>query len=1093
MAMRSKRRPSKRRPSRTRLAVAFLAAAVSMGGMAATAEAAPAANQDPAQWVNPFVGTRPGGEDHGTGGGAGNTFPGAVAPFGMVQWSPDTVKAQHGGYFYDDNALKGFSLTHLSGAGCSTYEDIPFIPFAGEVTTSPATDPAHYTSTFSHANEQATAGKYSVKLDNGIGVDLTTTQRTGSGRFSYPAGVPSTLLVNTSGSVMGTDDAEITIGTDSISGWATSGRFCGTDANYRIYFHAQFDTPFASVGTWRDGAVTPGKPAERGGARPKVARPEGDHAAKAETASVAPQSTTVSGPGSGGWVTFDNLAGTTVNVQVGLSFVSVDGAKENLKAENDKRSFDDVATGARQAWNDRLNQIAITGGTDAERTTFYTALYHSLIQPNVFSDADGKYAGFDGRIHTADKGHAMYTNFSGWDIYRSEAQLLAMLAPRETSDIARSMIAYAEQGGSWDRWTVANDYTGVMNGDPYHIIVSTAYAFGAKDFDANKALLLMLRGATQPTQGYTERPGLEDYLKLGYVPGAGADTLEYTSADFAIAQLARRLGDSASYQTFMGRAQNWQNLYNPASGYLQPRRADGAFAEPYDPASPSGWVEGNGAQYSWMVPYDAAGLITAFGGNQPVVSRLDNFFTDLNAGTEKPNAFMGNEPNANAPWLYAFAGRPDKTQSIVRRAMTELYNPNPEGLVGNDDLGQMSSWYVWAALGMYPEIPGRAEMVLGSPLFPQAVVKTGNGKTITINGAGAAANAPYVTGLKVNGMPSTRPWLPEALMSEGGTLDFALSATPDPAWGSAPQDAPPSFRDGEKASLSFVDPSRVVVPAGSGGTAAVGVQDLSGTARTWQWSAGSVDGITASPASGSVDVPAAGKGRTEFTVTVPPGTAEGTRQLPITLTSPGRQPITAVLTVLVAEPGSWLATVNNAGISPDVKPAAANFDGVGWSYSADALAKAGATPGGTVSFGGLSYAWPNFPAGEPDNVMAMGQTVNLPDAPAGAGRLGLLGAAGNGKAEGTMTITYTDGSTTTASIGFSDWTLGGGGQQPSYGNQIALATPYRNSTSGAPQQIQTNVFAAVPIALDAGKQVRSVTLPSSVQGGSLHIFAIALG
>jgi predicted alpha-1,2-mannosidase len=1046
---------------------------------AVQADAAPA--QDLAKWVNPFVGTRPGGEDRGTGGGAGNTFPGAVVPFGMVQWSPDTVREQQGGYFYDSTALKGFSLTHLSGAGCDIYEDIPFIPYAGTVTTSPATDPGHYTMPFSHANEQATAGKYSVKLDSGVNVELSATQRTGSGRFSYPQNSPSTLLINTSGSIAGTDDAQITIGKDTVSGWAASGRFCGTDSHYRVYFYAKFDTPFASIGTWRNGTVTPNKAVENGGAQAKVA----PQTKVAQSESKKPVDTTVSGPGSGGYVTF--APGAQVNVQVGLSFVSADGAQANLKAENNHRSFDDVAAAARQAWNDRLNQVHVTGGSDADKTTFYTALYHSLIQPNVFSDVDGKYAGFDGRVHTADKGHAMYTNFSGWDIYRSEIQLLALLAPKETSDIANSMVTYAAQGGAWDRWTVANDYTGVMNGDPYHIIVSSAYAFGAKDFDANNALLSMIRGATQPTtQGYTERPGLADYQTLGYVPGAGADTLEYTSADFSIAQLAARLGDSSTYQNFMKRAQNWQNLYNPATGYLQPRQADGTFTTPYNPGSSSGWVEGNGAQYSWMVPYDAAGLITAFGGNQAVQSRLDEFFTELNAGTQDPHAFLGNEPNANAPWLYDFAGAPYKTQAIVRRAMTELYNPNPEGLVGNDDLGQMSSWYVWSALGMYPEIPGRSELVLGSPLFSKVELTTGAGKKITVTGNGSGQ---YVAGLKVNGTTTTKPWLPESFVATGGTLDFTLSSTPDTSWGSAPGDAPPSFREGETPALSFVDPARVVVPGGATGTAAVGAQDLSGTARSWHWTAAPPAGITVTPSSGDLAIPAGGKASADVTVSVANGTAEGSYQVPITMTASGQPSLSATLGVLVAQPGSWLATVNNAGISPDAKPAAANFDGVGFSYSSDALAAAGAKAGSTVTVNGLSYSWPNFPAGSPDNVIAQGQTVNV----SGSGHLAFLGAAANGNASGTVTITYTDGTTSTASLGFSDWTLGAGAAQPAFGNQVAFRTPYRNSVGGDPQQINTYVFASTPIALTAGKTAKSVTLPSSISGGQLHVFAIGIG
>jgi hypothetical protein len=286
-----------------------------------------------------------------------------------------------------------------------------------------------------------------------------------------------------------------------------------------------------------------------------------------------------------------------------------------------------------------------------------------------------------------------------------------------------------------------------------------------------------------------------------------------------------------------------------------------------------------------------------------------------------------------------------------------------------------------------------------------------------------------------------------------------------------------------------VDPARVVAPAGSATKASVGVQDLSGVAHNWNWSATSVDGITVTPGSGTVAVPSAGKAAAEISVTVPPGTADGPRRIPVTFSSPGLATTQAVLTVLVAQPGSWLATVDNAGISPDAKPSAANFDGGGWSYSSDALNAAGAAPGGTVTVDGLKYTWPSFPAGEPDNVIAAGQTVNV----TGSGRLAFLGSASNGSASGPLTITYTDGTKSTATLGFSDWTLGGGGAQPSFGNKIALSTPYRNASGGDPQQIRTMVFASAPISLTAGKSVASVTLPSAVSGGALHVFAIAAG
>ncbi|MBW4716515.1 GH92 family glycosyl hydrolase [Saccharothrix sp. SC076] len=1049
--------------------------------------AAQAQPDDPARWVNPFVGTQPGGPDHGTGGGAGNTFPGADVPFGMVQWSPDTVTRQHGGYHYPDNRIKGFSLTHLSGAGCSTYQDIPITPFAGEVTTSPAADPNRYVSTFSHANETAAPGHYGVTLDSGTRVDLTVTQRTGVGRFAYPGGSTSTLLVNTSGSIAGADDAEITIGADSISGWATSGRFCGADHRYRVYFHARFDQAFASVGTWKNGAVTPGKTTERGGSprRGDLGDARKTLAAQHEERTAGALDTTVAGPGSGGWVTFDN---PDVTMHVGLSFVSVDGAKRNLEAESAGKSFDDVRTAARAAWNDRLNQVEVTGGTDARRTAFYTALYHSLLQPNVFSDVDGRYPGFDGRLHTAEGGHAVYTNFSGWDVYRSEMQLLSLLAPKESADMVRSMVLFAEQGGSWDRWTVANGYTGVMVGDPYHVMVSTAYAFGAKDFDANKALLLMLRGATQPTHGYQERPGLRDYQDLGYVPvatggvwGAPATTLEYTSADFAIAQLARRLGDSAIWQAFMARAQHWQNIFNPATGYTQARNRDGSFVEPFNPASPDNWVEGNAAQYTWMVPYNARGLFTAMGGDAKVRERLDFYFTKLNAGPNEPHAFLGNEPVMHTPWLYNWAGAPAKTQAVVRKAVDELFGPGPDGLVGNDDLGQMSSWYVWAALGVYPAIPGRAELVVHSPLFEEVTITRPNGKPIVLKTSGTGV---HVRDLKLDGRAQTRTWLPESLIANGGVVEFGLGAEPT-AWGTGPADAPPSFRDGEIGQQTYLQPGRLVLPAGGTGVVEVGAQDFSGRGGGVAWSAQPPTGIAVTPASGGITAPPGERAGHRVRVDVAPDAAERTHRVPVVFSNGQR----STLSVLVADPGSLRAAFDNTGTSPDDDQAIGNFDGSGWSYSRKALGEQGLSPGATVSRDGIPYTWPSSPVGEPDNANASGQTVVLN---ATGTKLGLLGSAAGGRASGTLTVTYADGTTQQADVGFSDWALGGNSATPpSFDNRVVATMPYRNSVGGEAQQLKVFVFATAPIAL-SGKPVKSVTLPAGVTGGTFHVFAIGL-
>ncbi|MFD1047187.1 GH92 family glycosyl hydrolase, partial [Kibdelosporangium lantanae] len=352
----------------------------------------------------------------------------------------------------------------------------------------------------------------------------------------------------------------------------------------------------------------------------------------------------------------------------------------------------------------------VTGGTDTQLRTLYTALYHSLLHPNVFSDVDGKYTGFDNQVHQTVSGHTQYANFSGWDVYRSQVALVALVAPAEASDIAQSAINQNVYSGYFDRWTLANGGTGVMNGDPLTAIISTMYAFGATNFDAADGLRRSVAGVND----IRERPGWLQYNQYGYVPtglgdvwGSASTTLEYTSADFAISQLAARLGDTANAENFLRRAQNWRSLFESGNKYLQPRNTDTTFPG-FSPTQTNEYVEGNAGQYTWMVPYNYRGLFDAMGGNASVLSRLDSFFVELNAGPDKNEAYLGNEPTLETPWSYAYAGAPYKTQDIVRRALTTIFKPIPEGEVGNDDLGEMSSWAVWAALGMYPEAPGRA-------------------------------------------------------------------------------------------------------------------------------------------------------------------------------------------------------------------------------------------------------------------------------------------------------------------------------------------------------------------------------------------------
>jgi len=515
----------------------------------------------------------------------------------------------------------------------------------------------------------------------------------------------------------------------------------------------------------------------------------------------------VTGPKTGGFVGFDTNKDNVVELKVALSYVSVADAWKNLDKEIPGWDFGVVRKAADDTWNRELSQIAISGGKPEEQRVFYTALYHALLAPNVFSDVNGEYRGFDNHVHVA-KGYTQYANYSGWDIYRDAMQLISLLHPKAASDMIRSLVVDEQQGGGLPMWPVANDEACQMVGNPACPIIADAYAFGARDFDAHAALKAMLKGATQPgakCNGCQEWDSLASYLKHGYLgpddkghnhwPHSGpSQMLEFTTADFSIAQMAKALGDTATYQTFMKRAQFWRNTFNTQTGYIAPRRDNGSFI-PVDPASRKYYVEGNAAQYSWMVPYNMQSLIHLMGGNAAVVKRLDHFFTELNAGDESPYFWIGNEPVFAVPWAYDFAGAPWGAQDVARRVEAELYTSRPNGLPGNDDLGAMSAWYVFAALGTYPAIPGVGGFAFDSPLFPKAVIHLGNGKVTTIVGENASLANPYVQRLNVNGKPYQHTWIPYDPF-QGATLQFSLGPTPNKQWGTRPDDAPPSFTEG---------------------------------------------------------------------------------------------------------------------------------------------------------------------------------------------------------------------------------------------------------------------------------------------------------
>ncbi len=737
---------------------------------AATAAAADAPI-DPVTLVDPLIGTSGNAID-----GPSDTFPGADAPFGMVQWSPDTTsRPSGGGYSYKDELITGFSLTHLSGPGCDVFGDIAILPMVG-----PIADPAGATQPFTHVTEIASPGYYGIMLGQpAIRTQLTVTPRTGLGEFTFPASVQANLLINVSSNEVGVADARIKfVGNDQVEGSATSGWFCGMPGTYTVYFALQFNRPFVAHGTWQRRHLTP----------------SGDEA---------------TGSGAGGWVTFDTTEQPAVEMKASVSWVSIAGARANLTAEATTWDVDRERRASEQLWRRELARVRVDGGSPTQLRIFYSALYHALLHPNVYSDASGDYRGFDGQVHRTERGHVEYGTFSGWDIYRTQFPLVVLVDPRRASDMARSLVHASQQMGWLPKWPLVNVESSVMGGDPSDPMLAAAYAFGARDFDTRAALGAMVKGATQlsgaPGQGwYVERPGLDEYLSLGYVVNDHATnvspvangaslTLEYSLDDFSIAQFARAMGDQRTYRTMMAHAQNWANLFNQSSGLIAPRDRDGAFTQaPITRHGQSGFQEGNAAQYTWMVPHNLAALVDGLGGQANAAAALDLFFSQLDAGPGAPYAWFGNEPTIGSPWTYLSAGAPWKAQRVIRDAMTQLWGDTPDGIPGNDDLGTMSAWYVWCALGLYPQNPAVPVLDLGAPLFQHASIHVPGGADIEILAPGASVDNAYVRSVQLNGKPWPRSWV-RFTQSIPLRLSFELQNTPNTSWGNAPSSMPASY------------------------------------------------------------------------------------------------------------------------------------------------------------------------------------------------------------------------------------------------------------------------------------------------------------
>ncbi len=728
--------------------------------------------------VNPLIGT-----DRGPDGNI-NLFPGATVPFGMVQLSPDTESKGYGYHYYQDT-IQGFSMTHMSGPGCPNDGEVFFTGTTGPVLT----QVSDFQSPYSHDRESAAPGYYQVNLARwNVNAELTATDHTGMAQFSFPAGKPANILVPISHTLNDTAAAYVRVVNDrQIDGYVVNHIFCGKKQTYKVYFVMTFDRPFAKFGTWNsDQYDGPGKLADGNRTETQTSHDQWVGAYATWPASDHPQ---------------------TIVARIGISYVDPAGAENNLKTEAAGKSFSEIRTQANAKWNKALNVIDVSGGTPANRRVFYTGLYHSLLMPSIFSDADGRYLGFDKQIHRVAPGHLIYGNYSDWDIYRSEMPLLALIEPRRMEDMAQSVVLMYQQGGWVGRWPAINIYTNEMAGSPLTIIVSTAWLDGLHGFDINDAWKGMLLDATQappPDAPYKGELGIDWINKIHYVPndkidyGSVSQIQEDAIAYASLYRLAVKLGKTDDAKMLYQRTLYYRNVFNPQDRFFRPRNADGQWVADFDPTQGGhGFIEGSGWQYQWLAPMDMTGLIQAVGPDL-FNQRLSEFFNYPKAGTSGRYYTPYNETDLEAPFEFNFSGKPWESQRTVRRALSEVYTDTPDGIPGNDDCGEMSSWAVMSMMGIYTVDPASLAYELVSPVFPKVVIHLRApyaGKTFAIETTANPEATPYIQSAQLNGHPQQRNWITFQDMTNGGTLHFTLGSNPNHSWGSAAKDIPPSLSD----------------------------------------------------------------------------------------------------------------------------------------------------------------------------------------------------------------------------------------------------------------------------------------------------------
>lgn len=725
---------------------------------------------DPVRSVDPFIGTA----------GHGHTFPGATVPFGMVQLSPDTrLDGWDGcsGYHDDDRVVYGFSHTHLSGTGVGDYGDILLFPGIGtpQWRNSYGRKPGEgYGSPFDKRTESASPGYYAVTLeDSRIRAELTATARTGWHRYTFPATDSAFVLLDLTHRDEVLESSAHLVDDHTIAGFRRSRAWA---RDQRVYFVARFSQPVRALFAV-DGTPRPGL-----------------REASGRDVRVALQLGRPNGP---------------LTIRVGISAVDEAGARAALDAEAGAGSFDATRAAAREAWRVALSRIEVTGGTPQQDTVFYTALYHTLLQPNLYTDVDGRYRGRDGQVHTT-QGWTQYTVFSLWDTFRAAHPLYTLLEPARSNDFVNTFLAQYREGGRLPVWELAGNETDCMIGDHAISVIADAYAKGIRGFDAQQALAAMRASADADDRGRA------DFRLRGHVRGereseSVSKTLEYAYNAACVSRFARALGRDSVAAEYALRAQGWRHILDPATGFMRPR-IHARFKTPFDPREVDfHFTEANSWQYSFFVPHDIEAHMSALGGPAAYAAKLDSLFAAPAQTTGRDQADItgligqyahGNEPSHHIAYLYSYAGQPWRTQQVVRRILDSLYTARRDGLAGNEDCGQMSAWYVLSALGLYAVDPGQDTWAIGTPLFPRATLHLPNGRDFVITRTGGKRGTPYIRSATLGKQPLPRAYLRHAEIVAGGALAFAMSDTPDTTWGRGDGRTPRSRMEGPRVTAA---------------------------------------------------------------------------------------------------------------------------------------------------------------------------------------------------------------------------------------------------------------------------------------------------